>query len=465
MSARPVHGAQELAEAALAASTADGCVVVAVEHSETNLRWAGNALTTSGETRTRSLTVISVFEGADGTRAGVVTRTVTMPAEARDLVRASEAAGRRAEPASDASPLVKPDAHDDDWDADAAATDAAVFDRFAPALAAVLGRWRGTDRLLYGYAEHQVDTFFLATSTGLRRRFDQPDGRLELTGRSGDHTQSTWWGAHTRDFADLDVAAAGEELERRLGWTARRVELPPGRYETILPPAAVADLMICAYLNASARDADEGRNVYSSGAGGGRIGERLSALPLTLRSDPAEPGLQCLPFEIVTTAEDGMRSVFDNGQPVSAEPWIDRGRLSDLVRTRSWARQTGSRPRPMAGNLILDGGDASLEEMVGSTERGLLLTGLWYVREVDPRTLLSTGLTRDGVYLVEDGRVRGAVNNFRFNESPVDLLGRLTEAGRTEHALPRERGDQFRRTAMPPIRVPDFNMSTISDAV
>lgn len=102
--------------------------------------------------------------------------------------------------------------------------------------------------------------------------------------------------------------------------------------------------------------------------------------------------------------------------------------------------------------------------MIKSTERGLLLTSLWYIREVDPRTLLVTGLTRDGVYLVERGEVRAAVNNFRFNESPIDLLGRATEAGRTEHILPRERADAFRRTAMPPLRIPDFNMSTVSTA-
>lgn len=109
-------------------------------------------------------------------------------------------------------------------------------------------------------------------------------------------------------------------------------------------------------------------------------------------------------------------------------------------------------------------GTASLEEMVATTERGLLLTSLWYIREVAAPTLLVTGLTRDGVYLVEDGQVVGAVNNFRFNESPIDLLGRVTEAGRSGPALARERADAFRRTAMPPLRIPDFNMSTVSSA-
>jgi predicted Zn-dependent protease len=161
-----------------------------------------------------------------------------------------------------------------------------------------------------------------------------------------------------------------------------------------------------------------------------------------------------------------VQSVFDNGMPVPAASWITDGKLTDLARTRAWARQSGAAPRPYVGNLILDGaaGGRSLDEMIADTERGLLLTCLWYIREVDPQTLLLTGLTRDGVYLVENGQVQGAVNNFRFNESPIDLLGRLTEIGRTEPTLSREWNDDFRRTAMPAVRVPDFNMSTVSQA-
>ena len=223
--------------------------------------------------------------------------------------------------------------------------------------------------------------------------------------------------------------------------------------------------MIYAYWTASARDAEEGRNVFAGPNGTTRIGERLSTLPLTLRSDPADPRLACAPFEIVTASEGGLQSVFDNGAPVTATSWIDNGTLANLARTRSWATRTNAEPRLFIGNLMLDGkGSASLDDMVASTERGLLLTCLWYIREVDPQTLLLTGLTRDGVFLVEDGTVRGAVNNFRFNESPIDLLGRITEVGRTEYTLPREWNDYFTRTAMPPVRVPDFNMSTVSQA-
>ena len=459
---------QELVEAALAASNADGCVVIVADHSETNLRWAANSLTTNGQMQSRSMTVIATIDRSDGARAGVVSRAVTAVDEVEDLVRAAEAAGRDATPADDASPLVQPYEHHDDWDAEPIRTSVSVFDEFAPALGAVFDRWRGDDRMLFGFAEHEITSYFLGSSTGLRRRFDQPAGRLELNGKAADLSGSAWSGLHTRDFTDVDMAAVADGLEQRLGWAGNRLDLPAGRYETILPPSAIADLMIYAYWTASARDADEGRNVYSSGSGGTRIGEQLTQLPLTLRSDPAEPGLECEPFEIVTASQAGLQSVFDNGMPIAATNWIDQGRLADLVRTRAWAAKSGGEPRQFTGNLILDGNPdgagPSLAEMVESTERGLLLTCLWYIREVDPQTLLLTGLTRDGVYLVEDGKVRGAVNNFRFNESPIDLLGRLTEVSATEHTLSREWSDYFKRTAMPAIRVPDFNMSTVSQA-
>ncbi|HET8583114.1 MAG TPA: metallopeptidase TldD-related protein, partial [Jatrophihabitans sp.] len=416
---------QELVEAALDACTADGCVVIGSEHSETNLRFAANSLTTNGQMRSRSLTVIATYEESGGTSAGVVTRAISTPDEVADLVRAAQDAGRDADPADDASPLVEPYPHDDDWAAEPATTSVEVFGQFAPALGAAFERWRRDDLLLFGFAEHQVSSYFVATSTGLRRRFDQPAGRLELNGKSADLARSAWSGLHTRDFADVNVAALTGELERRLGWATTRVDLPPGRYETLLPPSAVADLMVYAYWTAAARDADEGRSVYAGRDGGTRIGEQFAALPLTLRSDPAEPGLQCPPFEIATASHGGIQSVFDNGTPASAVSWLDAGRLTDLIRTRAWARETGAAPRPYVDNLIMDGAGPGLDEMIASTERGLLLTCLWYIREVDPQTLLLTGLTRDGVYLVEDGRVTGAVNNFRFNESPIDLLGRV----------------------------------------
>jgi predicted Zn-dependent protease len=149
-----------------------------------------------------------------------------------------------------------------------------------------------------------------------------------------------------------------------------------------------------------------------------------------------------------------------------AVDWIKDGVLANLIRPRAWALKTTAPAIGAVDNLILEDptATATLDDMVAGTERGLLLTTLWYIREVDPQTLLLTGLTRDGVFLVEGGEVTGAVNNFRFNESPVDLLARVTQAGRTERTLPREWNDWFTRTAMAPLRVPDFNMSSVSPA-
>jgi predicted Zn-dependent protease len=456
--------AQSLIEQALAASTADGCVVVANEHSEANLRWAGNSLTTNGQMRSRSITVISTFTGADGPSVGVVTRAVTNIEELEALVQASERAGRDSGPAEDPAPLVAAYPNDDDWDAAPLETSAEVFERFAPALGSAFGEWSRSGNRLYGFAEHQLSVTFVGTSTGLRRRFDQPTGRVEVNGKSGDLSRSAYVSAHTTDFGDVDVAALTESLAQRLEWSTNRIDLPPGRYETLMPPSTVADLMIYAYWTAGARDAEEGRNVFAA-KGGTRIGEQLSPHPLNLYSDPNYPQLECSPFVIATSPMSGLESVFDNGFPSGRADWIAAGKLNDLARSRGWAAKTGQEPRALVGNLILDGGGPqSLDDMIASTERGLLLTCLWYIREVDPQNLLLTGLTRDGVYLVENGKVTGAVNNFRFNESPIDLLGRISEVGRTEHTLSREWSDYFSRTAMPALRIPDFNMSTVSDA-
>ncbi|MFB7570166.1 metallopeptidase TldD-related protein [Streptomyces sp. NPDC056165] len=455
----------EIVERALALSRADGCVVIADEQSTANLRWAGNALTTNGVTRGRTLTVIATVDGREGTASGVVSRAAVTEDELEPLVRAAEAAARGAGPAEDAQPLVTDVPQSPGFTDAPAETSSAVFADFAPALGESFARARAGGRELYGFANHEMVSTYLGTSTGLRLRHDQPAGTLELNAKSPDRTRSAWAGRSTRDFKDVDPAALDAELAVRLGWAERRIELPAGRYETLLPPTAVADLLIYQIWSSSGRDAAEGRTVFSKPGGGTRVGEKLTELPLTLRSDPDEPGLECAPFVVAHSSGDD-RSVFDNGLPVHATEWIGGGELRHLLTTRHSAGLTGLPLAPSAGNLVLDGGtDRSLQEMVAGTERGLLLTCLWYIREVDPATLLLTGLTRDGVYLVENGEVTGEVNNFRFNESPVDVLGRATEAGRTEKALPREWSDYFTRAAMPALRVPEFNMSSVSQGV
>jgi predicted Zn-dependent protease len=283
-------------------------------------------------------------------------------------------------------------------------------------------------------------------------------------------SRSAWAGAATRDFTDVDVAALDAGLAQRLSWQSRRIDLPAGRYETLLPPTAASDMLTYLYWSAGARDAGEGRTVFAKpGAGAGergtRVGERLSAQPLDLFSDPSYPGLECMPF-VVAPSSGRDSSVFDNGLAAHRASWISAGVLSALHSSRYSAGLTGLPVTPAVDNLILTapGATASLEQMIASTKRGLLLTCLWYIRLVDPQTLLLTGLTRDGVYLIEGGEVVGAVNNFRFNESPVGMLSRVLEVGATEKTLPREWGDYFNRAAMPPLRIEGFNMSSVSQA-
>lgn len=447
--------AADVVEQALALSRADGCVVLVQESSSTNLRWANNTLTTNGAMRGRSVSVISVV----GESVGV--RSATSADGLEELVRSSEQAARDAQPAEDFGPLVEGPAATD-FSQPAELTSPAVLGDFAHDLGASFGAARADGITLYGYASHDITTTWLGSSTGLRLRHAQPTGYVELTGKSGGG--STWAGQHTRDWSDVSVPVMDAELRRRLGWGRRRLDLPAGRYETILPPDCVADLMAYAYWTASGRSAAEGRTVFSRPGGGTRVGEHLGPAGLRLWSDPHDPALSTTPF-VVTTASSAMTSVFDNGLPLPATDWLSDGALTALLQTRASARTTGAPVTPYVHNLAMDGGGtATTDEMVAKTGRGLLLTCLWYIREVDPETLLLTGLTRDGVYLVEDGEVVGAVNNFRWNESPIGLLGRISEVGRSEATLPREWSDGFTWVRMPTLRVPDFNMSSVSRA-
>jgi predicted Zn-dependent protease len=456
---------QSLVEHAVSTSTADDCLAILSDTTSANLRWANNTLTTNGVMHGITMTVVSFVRGSGGTATGSVTGSATTQAQVTDLVRAADAAARAGSPAEDANELVR-DRSSADWDDAPVPTDIHVYDDFAPALGEAFARATSADRVLYGFVNHESTSTYLASTTGLRLRHVQPTGHYGCTAKTADLTRSAWVGAATRDFTDVDALAMEQTLATRLGWGERRVDLPAGRYDTILPPAAVADLMIDAYWNAGARVAHEGQSVYSRRGVGTRIGERITRPGVNLFSDPAHPGLECAPFTLAASS-DNESSVFDNGLPLARTDWIRDGKLTSLLQTRHSAAMTGQPVTPAVDNLVLsvDGAEGGIEDLIAGTERGLLLTCLWYIREVDPQSLLLTGLTRDGVYLVEDGEITGAVNNYRFNESPIDLLRRFTAASETVPSFSREWGDDFfSRTATPALRVPDFNMSSVSQA-
>jgi predicted Zn-dependent protease len=514
---------QEMVERALEAGRAGragraarhgGCIAIADEASNANLRWAGNTLTTNGLSRSRRLTVIAIEHRADAVATGVVSRSGVRDDQISEVVRAAQQAASESSVAQDAQPLVEAPARQpfSTWDEPVAATEIGIFGGFTADLGDAFAEAAAAGRKLYGYAEHELTCTFVGTSSGMRLRHDQPSGRVELNAKSADMERSSWAGTSTRDFANVNVAGMYAQLAQRLEWAKRRIELPAARYETLLTPSAVADLLIFLYYSASAKDALDGRTVFSKPGGGTRVGERLCSLPVTLRSDPAAPGLECAPF-VIAHASSRYTSVFDNGLALAPTDWISGGDLAALIQTRHSAELTGLPVTPAIDNLIFEaapggaapggaapggaapggaapggaapggaapggaapgsgpagggpaGGASPLDHMIAHTRRGLLVNCLWYIRSVDPQTLLVTGLTRDGVYLVENGEVTGAVNNFRFNDSPVGMLDRLAEVGRTAPCLPREWGDYFPRTAAPPLRVDGFNMSSVSRAL
>ncbi len=459
--------AQEVVEggvAAAGAAGADGCIVLVEEGSHADVRFACNSTTTNGVHRNRAVSVIVMAGGAVGTarRSGVVGVD-----GAQAMVADALADARSAPAAEDAFALVTPQEAAGvgrDFGLEPAATDAEALDGVLSALGGAFERARARDAVLAGFAEIDLDTVYLGSSTGLRLSGLQPTAAVNLVGRTADGSGSAWVGM---PVIDPDFGAMEAEIWRRLDWATTQIALEAGRYEVILPPSGVADMMgMIDYDALGGQDSEDGRTVFSKKGGGTRVGERISSLPFTLGSDPAEAGIECIPF-VTTAASSSEVSVFDNGLPTSAIDWVRDGILTRLRYHRAGAARSGVPTSPYVDNFVLrcaghDGG--SVDDMVARTERGLLLTCLWYIRPVDMDTLLMTGLTRDGVYVIEDGRVVGAANNFRFNESPVDLLARATEVGTPVRALGRELGEYLNRTIMPALRIPDFNMSTVSKA-
>ncbi|MEM6107113.1 metallopeptidase TldD-related protein [Mycobacterium sp. 050272] len=453
----PQHVVNIVLDEAAKLGRADETMVLVTEKVEATLRWAGNSMTTNGLSHSRTVTVISIVRKGDSASIGTVVSAEVDPRVIPGLVAASQDAAAAAPEAGDAAPLLADTGVPADWDAPVPGTGPEVFADVAGSLSR---GFAGTDRL-YGFAHHSVSTTFLASSTGLRRRYTQPTGAVEINGKRGD--ASAWAGVGTPDFVGVQTDSLLEDLSLRLGWAERTVALPAGRYETLMPPSTVADMMIYLGWSMAGRGAQEGRTAFSAPGGGTRVGERLTDLPLTLFSDPMAPGLACTPFVTASSSSETV-SVFDNGMEINQVDWIRDGVINALAYPRAIAAKFDAPVAVAADNLVMTGGTKDLADMIAGTERGLLLTTLWYIREVDPTTLLLTGLTRDGVYLIEDGEVTAAVNNFRFNESPLDLLRRATEAGVSEKTLPREWGDWATRAAMPTLRIPDFHMSSVSQA-
>lgn len=458
---------EEVVDRALAAARAagaDDAVVVVERRDATNLRWAANQLTTNGTTSTTSVGVVVVDDREGGRAYGGLTRQVEDAAALDALVADAAAAARRAGPAEDAAALVTGPVSADFAEA-AGTTSPERLAGTAADLGRLFARSHAEDREMFGFAEHVVATTWTATTTGTRHRAVEAHGTVELNGKSHARSRSAWAGAATVDFTDVDVDALAAEVEQGLAWQARRVEVAPGRHDVVLPPSASGDVLGEWLLSADARTASEGRGVFARPEGGTRVGERLTTAALTVRDDPHHPALGTSDI-VSTTSTDGLSSVFDTGLAVPGTTYLDAGVLRALPSSRHTAALAGVDVAPWAGNLLVDlaGGEGTTADVVARMGSGLLLTCLWYVRTVDEQTMLVTGLTRDGVYVVEGGEVVGATSNFRFNDSPAQMLGRIAGAGTPQRCLPRELGEWLPRVQAPALHVTDFHLSSVSEA-
>ncbi len=455
----------ELVEGIIAEAQYHDCLVIVQYKTQANLRWACSTLTTNGVIAEQRVTVIAFVAVDGGMATGSVTLTDVKASEYADIAKAAGLVALAAGKAEDEAELLS-DVHSGDWSGAHQATGPEVFTSFAPDLGEMFRRSHADAIELFGYAEHSHESTWIGSKRGLRLRYDQPSGRVEMTAKSHARTRSTWEGRATRDFTNVSVADMDANIRQRLEWQSRMSEAKPGRYQTVAPSGAVADLMGYLLYSAPARDAFEGRSVFAKKGQKGktRVGETLARLPINLYSDPAYAGLESAPFNVATST-DPFNSVFDNGIAHSRLNLLSGGRLENLITSRASSTFTGLNFAPPGDNLIMElpGASGGLDAMVEKVTSGLLLTTFWYVRVVDPITFLLTGLTRDGIYEIKDGEVIGAVNNFRWNESPVDLLSRMVAAGSTEITATREL-EQFMRTAAPAVVFDDFNMSTVSPA-
>ena len=459
---------QEIAERAL--SAVSGSAIVLVEHDSTaDVRWARSTLTTNGERGSTTLTVIAFDERSDGVATATLSMTGPNVESSEALARAAFAAAKSAPVAADAAPLIAPGdvpGNAQAWFEPALLTSGAALSPVTAGLGAALRAGHSDGIEHFGYAEHSVTTTWLASTTGLRLRWAQPSGRIEMTAKSHERARSAWQGAANEDLSLIDIAQLDSQLRQGLAWQAHKIQVKPGRHTALLTAGAVADLACDIWWYASARDAAEGRSVFSRAGGGTRVGDVLTSRHITIGSDPHDSDMPGMPFEAVTTS-NSHSSVFDNGLPASSAAWVVDGKVGSLIAPRAVAQELGCQPVASGTNLrVTDSeGHGTLDDLIARTDEALLVTCVWYNRVVDPQTLLITGLTRDGVYVVKNGEIVGATGNFRFNESPVGMLARVTDASATSRTQPREMADYVPRIAAPAMLIDGFNFSTASDAL
>jgi predicted Zn-dependent protease len=416
--------------------------IVVREHAMGHVRFAASEITTAGESTSTSATLSLAF----GQRHASATSNQTSEDALRTLAERVAVLARAAPEDPEYLPPLGPTRFVQNpraWDEASAALDPIARARVARD---ALAHAESKSLTIAGFVQSHATASTLATSAGLRADHRATWTQMTTTARTADGTGSGWAGAQATRASEVD----GAELARAACDRAERSRAPakidPGRYTVVLEPACVATLLAYFTEALDARAADQGRSYFSSH----HAGDALFDPRVVLRSDPLDPATPGCPWD-------------DDGISLAPTTWIESGALKSLHYTRFWAQQSGRSANGASSVWKLDSaaGEPSSDALVAKVKRGLLVTRFFYVRWLDRKQILLTGLTRDGIFLIEDGKVTRAVNNFRFNDSPLKMFGRLV--GMTQQTWRAPAEDTIFRVPM--IACDDFEMASGSDAV
>jgi len=435
--------AHALAKKMLSYSKLPECTVAISEVEQSSVRFANNGVTTAGLTMERTITIASTRES----RTGIAQTSEIDEARLKEAVARSEALASVAplndehmEPLGEQEYPAIPAAD--------AETISARSPSMVPHVKAVIEAASAKKLIAAGFIERTAQVSAVANKRGLFGHHRSASAAMSTTVRTADGSSAGWAGQPSSRIAAINGALLAEAaIEKCTRWKQPR-KIEPGQYTVVLEPTAVSDLLSNLRFAFSARNAEEGRSFLSKKGGGTRLGEKVFHEQITLVSDPFDPRFPGSPYN-------------QEGLPAAKVVWVENGVVKNLSYDRYWAAKTKQAPTPTSGSLSLAGGEATLEELIASTERGLLVTRFWYIRAVNMQTLQFTGLTRDGLFLIEKGKISEPVMNLRFNESPVRLLQNVKRLGR----VVRCRGGEGAGMLAPALVAGNFTFSSISDAV
>jgi len=441
----PQSEAQALIERVVKMSKADSISMQIDDGTTTNLRFADNRVSTAGQVQDSGVVVISSF----GPKHAAVQTNDLSDEGLRRAVAQSEALARLAPDDPEAMPPLGPQQYRSSEAYFTSTAEASADERARAAMTALEPSRAAGDLKAAGYLEIRARATAIGNSKGMFGYHPFTTANYTLTVRTTDGTGSGWAGAEVNDWSGLDFAALGKRAADKARASRSPVAVEPGRYTVVMEPQAVGDLVQLIGYYAGAREADEGRSPFVKAGGGNKIGMKIIDSRVSIISDPFDPDLRGQPF-------DG------DGLPLGRQVWVEDGVLRHLYYSRFWAKKQNAVATGAPSTFKMTGGTTPLEDMIKSTARGVLVTRLWYLREVDPRTILYTGLTRDGTFLIENGKVTHAIKNFRFNDSPLFLLNNVDALGVPVRIGGTEAGGPI---VVPAVKAKDFDFTSLSDAV